>query len=328
MKRIAINGFGRIGRHVMRMLLEDKSVEVVAINDLVEPAMLAHLLEFDTVYGPVRGHEIGAKKDAITIDGREVPVFASKDPTSLPWSRLQVDVVLECSGKFRDAEGASLHIQAGAKKVLISAPAKGEIKNVVFGVNHSDIEATDLIVSAASCTTNCLAPMMHVLHENFTIDKGFIATTHAYTGDQRLLDAPHSDYRRARAAAVNLVPTSTGAAKAIGKVIPALAGKLDGSAIRVPIPSGSLTEATILIEGETTAEAINTLMKQYATDSLRGVLEYSDKPLVSSDILGNRHSCIFDSDLTRVNGNLIRIFGWYDNEVGYSARMIDVLKLV
>jgi len=328
MKRLAINGFGRIGSHVMRMLIEDNSVEVIAINDLVDPKMLAHLLEFDTVYGPVRGHEISASSNAIIIDGKEIRVFASKDPSSLPWKELEVDVVLECSGKFRDREGVGLHLQAGAKKVLISAPAGGDIKNIVFGVNDLDIKAEDDVVSAASCTTNCLAPMMHVLHENFKIEKGFIATTHAYTGDQRLLDSPHSDFRRARAAAVNMVPTSTGAAKAIGKVIPALAGKLDGSAIRVPVPSGSLTEATILIDGETTADEVNALMKKYAEGPLAGVLEYSVKPLVSSDILGNHHSCIFDSELTRANGNLIRIFGWYDNEVGYSSRMIDVLKLL
>ncbi len=328
MKRLAINGFGRIGRHVMRMLIEDKNVEVVAINDLVDPKMLAHLLEFDTVYGPVRGHEISANSNAIIIDGKEIRVFASKDPSALPWKELEVDVVLECSGKFRDREGAGLHLQAGAKKVLISAPAGGDIKNIVFGVNDQDIKAEDDVVSAASCTTNCLAPMMHVLHENFKIEKGYIATTHAYTGDQRLLDAPHSDFRRARAAAVNMVPTSTGAAKAIGKVIPALAGKLDGSAIRVPVPSGSLTEATILIDGETTAEEVNAMMKKSAEGPLAGVLEFSVKPLVSSDILGNHHSCIFDSELTRANGNLIRIFGWYDNEVGYSSRMIDVLKLL
>jgi glyceraldehyde 3-phosphate dehydrogenase len=328
MKRIAINGFGRIGRHVMRMLIEDKSVEVVAINDLVAPDMLAHLLEFDTLYGPIRGHEISAMADSIVIDGRAIKVFASKDPSALPWAALNVDVVLECSGKFKDEDGAGLHLKAGAKKVLVSAPAKSPIKNIVYKVNSATVSMDDQIVSAASCTTNCLAPMMHVLHENFTIQKGFIATTHAYTGDQRLMDSPHSDFRRARAAALNVVPTSTGAAKAIGKVIPELAGKLDGNAIRVPVASGSLTEATILIDGETTAEAVNALMKKYADGPLSGVLEYSEKPLVSSDILGNHHSCVFDSELTRVNGNLIRIFGWYDNEVGYSTRMIDMLKML
>jgi glyceraldehyde 3-phosphate dehydrogenase len=328
MKRIAINGFGRIGRNVMRILLEDNSVEVVAINDLVAPAMLAHLLEFDTVYGPIKGHDISATDNSIIIDGKEIVVYASKDPGALPWGELNIDVVLECSGFFRDRESAGLHLKAGAKKVLISAPAGGDIKNIVFGVNHDVINDDDTIVSAASCTTNCLAPMMHALHNTYKIEKGFIATTHAYTGDQRLLDAPHKDFRRARAAAENMVPTSTGAAKAIGKVIPELKGKMDGSAIRVPVPSGSLTEATILIDGETTAEEVNAAVKKFADSRLKGVLEYSVKPLVSSDILANHHSCIFDSELTRVNGNLIRIFGWYDNEVGYSSRMVDVLKLL
>lgn len=326
MKRIAINGFGRIGRHVMRLLLQEEGVEVVAINDLVDAPMLAHLLEFDTLYGPLRNNKVEASDSAIVIDGREVKVYSSKDPSSLPWGELNIDVVLECSGHFRDREGAQLHLDAGAKKVLISAPASGDIKNIVFGVNDNTISPEDTVVSAASCTTNCLAPMIHVLHENLSIQKGFIATTHAYTGDQRLIDAPHKDYRRARSAALNVIPTSTGAAKAIGKVIPALAGKLDGNAIRVPVSSGSLTEATILIDGETTAEEVNGWMISYAEDSLKGVLKYETKPIVSSDILADQHSCIFDAALTSVNGNLIRVFGWYDNEVGYSSRMIDVLK--
>ena len=326
MKRIAINGFGRIGRHVMRLLLQTDDVEVVAVNDLVDAPMLAHLLEFDTLYGPLRGHEVSSTNDSIIIDGNEIKVYASKDPASLPWGDLGVDVVLECSGKFRDREGAQLHLDAGAKKVLISAPASGDIKNIVFGVNDDTITADDLVVSAASCTTNCLAPMMHVLHKNLKIQKGFIATTHAYTGDQRLIDAPHKDYRRARSAALNVIPTSTGAAKAIGKVIPELAGKLDGNALRVPVSSGSLTEATILIDGETTTEEVNAWMKSFAEGPLKGVLRYETKPIVSSDILADQHSCIFDAALTSVNGNLIRVFGWYDNEVGYSSRMIDVLR--
>ena len=325
MKRVAINGFGRIGRHVMRQLIVDENVEVVAINDLVDAEMLAHLFEFDTVYGRVPNAEISLDSDGILINGNVVKVFAEKDPRNLTWKELNVDLVLECTGIFKDEEKAGYHIQAGAKKVLISAPASGDIKNIVVGVNDNVIQDSDVILSGASCTTNCLAPMMHVLSEHFTINSGFIATTHAYTGDQRLMDSPHKDFRRSRAAALNVIPTSTGAAKAIGKVIPSLKGKLDGNALRVPVASGSITEATILIEEKTTAEEVNRLMKEHASSDLAGIMEYSIKPLVSSDILGNHHSCIFDSELTKVNQNLIRVFGWYDNEVGYSSRMVDLI---
>lgn len=326
MKRIAINGFGRIGRNVMRQLLNEKNVEVVAINDLVKADMLAHLFEFDSVYGRVPNAVISSGEKHITVNGKSVEVFAESDPRNLPWKSLNIDLVLECTGRFVDAEKAHYHVEAGAKKVLISAPAPGEIKNIVFGVNDDIIHADDQILSGASCTTNCLAPMMHVLNNHFSIKSGFIATTHAYTGDQRLMDAPHKDFRRARAAALNVIPTSTGAAKAIGKVIPSLAGKLDGNALRVPVPSGSLTEATILIEENTTAEEVNALMEKYANKELKGILEFSMKPLVSTDILGNHHSCVFDGQLTKVNQNLIRVFGWYDNEVGYSARMVDLIN--
>lgn len=327
-KRIAINGFGRIGRQCMRLLLGRDDVEIVAINDLVEPRILAHLLEFDTLYGPLKGFEISAEANGISIKGKSIKVFSAKDPQQLPWAELGIDLVFECSGKFTDLEGAFRHIDAGAKRVIISAPAKDPVKNIVLGVNENTIDSSDLVISAASCTTNCLAPMMKVLNDNFSIQSGFVTTTHAYTGDQRLIDSPHNDLRRSRAAALNVIPTSTGAAKAIAKVIPSLAGKLDGIALRVPVASGSLTEATVVLAESTTVEAVNELMRKYAHDELNGILSYSTSPLVSSDIIGENYSCVFDSDLTRVNGKLIRIFGWYDNEVGYSSRMVDLMNFI
>lgn len=323
---VAINGFGRIGRHIMRRLINQSSVNVVAINDLTDTETLAHLFEFDTLYGRIVDTTIGSTADSLLIDDTKVKVYSESDPSNLPWKEHNVDVVIECTGKFTDEQGAAKHVEAGAKKVLISAPAKGDIKTIVLGVNDSVIDSNDTIISGASCTTNCLAPMVHVLHSNFKIDRGFVATTHAYTGDQRLIDAPHRDLRRSRSAALNIIPTSTGAAKAIGKVIPELAGKLDGNAIRVPVASGSLTELTIIVDQETSASEVNELLKQESESNLKGVLEYTEKPIVSSDILGNSHSCIFDSSLTKVNGNMIRVFGWYDNEVGYASRMTDLLK--
>ncbi len=325
MTRIAINGFGRIGRQVLRLLLEEKEVQLVALNDLVGPEILAQLFEFDSLYGRVKSKVKLENRHLICGDQR-IAMFAEPDPSKLPWKELNVDVVLECTGRFKEEESAKVHIEAGARKVLISAPAKDPIKNVVFGVNDDVVKDDDLVLSAASCTTNCLAPMVKVLHGTFEIEKGFIATTHAYTGDQRLMDAPHRDMRRARAAALNVIPTSTGAAKAIGKVFPDLKGKLDGNALRVPVASGSMTEATFVLNKETSLDEVLYAFRTAADTVLNGIMEYSEKPLVSSDILGDTHSCIFDAPLTQVNGNLVRVFGWYDNEVGYSARMIDLMK--
>ena len=325
MTRIAINGFGRIGRQVLRLLLEEKEVQLVALNDLVGPEILAQLFEFDSLYGRVKSKVKLENRHLICGDQR-IAMFAEPDPSKLPWKELNVDVVLECTGRFKDEESAKVHIEAGARKVLISAPAKDPIKNVVFGVNDDVVKDDDLVLSAASCTTNCLAPMVKVLHGTFGIEKGFIATTHAYTGDQRLMDAPHRDMRRARAAALNVIPTSTGAAKAIGKVFPDLKGKLDGNALRVPVASGSMTEATFVLNKVTSLDEVLYAFRTAADTVLNGIMEYSVKPLVSSDILGDTHSCIFDAPLTQVNGNLVRVFGWYDNEVGYSARMIDLMK--
>lgn len=325
MTRIAINGFGRIGRQVLRLLIEEKDVQLVAINDLVGPEMLAQLFEFDSLYGRVRA-EVKLEDGHLICGDQRIAMFAESNPANLPWKDLGVDVVLECTGRFKDEESAKVHIQAGAKKVLISAPAKDPIKNIVYGVNDGVVSADDLVLSAASCTTNCLAPMVKVLHENFGIEKGFIATTHAYTGDQRLMDAPHSDMRRARAAALNIIPTSTGAAKAIGKVFPELKGKLDGNALRVPVASGSMTEATFMLNRSTDLEEVLGAFRKASEGELNGILAYSEKPLVSSDILGDTHSCTFDAPLTTVSGNMVRVFGWYDNEVGYSSRMIDLMK--
>jgi glyceraldehyde 3-phosphate dehydrogenase len=325
MTRVAINGFGRIGRQVLRLLLEEKDVQLVALNDLVGPEMLAQLFEFDSLYGRVKT-DVKLEDGHLICGDQRIAMFAEADPSKLPWKDLNVDVVLECTGRFKDEESAKVHIEAGARKVLISAPAKDPIKNVVFGVNDDVVQEDDVVLSAASCTTNCLAPMVKVLHKQFGIEKGFIATTHAYTGDQRLMDAPHADMRRARAAALNVIPTSTGAAKAIGKVFPDLKGKLDGNALRVPVASGSMTEATFVLNKETNLDEVLAAFRSAANGELKGIMAYSEKPLVSSDILGDTHSCTFDAPLTQVSGSLVRVFGWYDNEVGYSARMIDLMK--
>lgn len=327
MTKVAINGFGRIGRQVLRLLVQDPKIKVVAINDLVGDAMLAQLFEFDSLYGRLR-LPVTLNAGYLEVGEQRIKMFAEANPSKLPWGALGVDVVLECTGRFKDQEGAVVHLNSGAKRVLISAPASSPVKNIVFGVNHDTISSDDLVLSAASCTTNCLAPMVKVIHEAFCIEKGFITTTHAYTGDQRLMDAPHSDMRRARAAALNVIPTSTGAAKAIAKVFPELSGKLSGNALRVPVASGSLTEATFLVQKATDLESVLTRFKNAANKELSGVLAYSEKPLVSSDILGDTHSSIFDAPLTQVNGNLIRVFGWYDNEVGYSSRMVDLLRIL
>lgn len=323
MIKIAINGFGRIGRLTFRNLLELDNVEVVAINDLTDPATLLHLLKYDSVQGGLK-HKATLSGDEISVGNNTIKMLAQRNPADLPWKELGVDVVLECTGIFRNKEKMSLHLQAGARKVLLSAPAQGDIKTIVLGVNDSELTDEDTLVSNASCTTNCLAPMAKVLHENFGIVKGFMTTTHAYTSDQNLQDAPHSDLRRSRAAALSIIPTTTGAAKAVGLVLPDLKGKLDGFALRVPTPTGSVTDLTVELSKEASVAEINQLMKEAAKSSLKGILEYTEDPIVSADIVGNAYSCIFDADLTNVNGNMAKIVGWYDNEAGYSARLADL----
>ena len=327
-KRIAINGFGRIGRLTLRRLLQDKNVQVVAINDLTDNATLAHLFKYDTAHGIYNG---AVKSDArsITIKGKKIASFSERDPLKLPWTKLKVDTVLECTGVFRTKETADLHIQAGASKVILSAPAKGEgFETIVLGVNDKGRSKKAKHFSNASCTTNCLAPIVKVLDENIGITRGSLTTTHAYTSDQRIQDAPHSDLRRARAAAQNIIPTSTGAAIAVSKVYPKIKGKLSAMALRVPTITGSLIELNVVVKKKTTVEAINALFKKQASSKLKGIVEYTDDPIVSSDIVGNTHSAIFDSLLTNVNGNLVKVVCWYDNEAGYSARLSDLAATV
>lgn len=323
--KVAINGFGRIGRLTFRRLLEKPNVEVIAVNDLTDATTLAHLLKYDSVHGKFNG-TVTVADNAIVVNGQTIKVLAEKDPANLPWAAHDIDVVLESTGRFVDSAGSSKHLAAGAKRVVISAPAKGDdIKTVVLGVNDDKITAEDKIISNASCTTNCLAPMAKVLDDNFGIEKGYMTTIHAYTQDQNLQDGPHRDLRRARAAALSIVPTSTGAAKAVGLVLPHLKGKLDGSAMRVPVPDGSLTDLTAILKKEVTAKEINQAMKAAAEGPLKGILEYCEDPIVSADIVGNPHSCIFDAALTSVNGTLVKVVGWYDNEAGYSARTADLI---
>lgn len=322
--RVAINGFGRIGRLTFKALLNKDNVEVVAINDLTDTATLAHLLKYDSVHGKFPGN-VSHDENNIIVDGTAIRIYAEKDPANLPWADHKIDVVLESTGRFTDANSAGGHLKAGARKVMISAPAKGGIPTVVLGVNDEILTADMDIISNASCTTNCLAPMAKVLHEKFGLDKGFISTVHAYTADQRIQDAPHKDLRRARAAAVNIVPTSTGAAKAVGLVLPDLNGKLDGVAMRVPVPDGSLTDLVAVLSRDVTKEEVNAAMKEAAEGPLKGVLEYSEDPLVSTDIVGNPHSNIFDSGMTSAMGNLVKVVGWYDNEAGYSNRSADMI---
>ncbi len=321
---IAINGFGRIGRLTFRDLMNNANFNIVAINDLTDTKTLAHLLKYDSAHGRL-GAEVTHTENSISVNGNEIKVFAERDPENLPWKDLNVKIVLECTGIFRDEAGLKKHITAGAEKVVLSAPAKGNVKTIVLGVNDELLTADDVVVSNASCTTNCLAPMMKVMDDNFGVVKGYMTTVHAYTGDQNLQDAPHRDLRRARAAAHSIIPTTTGAAKAVGKVLPNLAGKLDGMAMRVPTITGSATDVTLLLEREVTAEEINAAMRDAANGSMKGFLKYTEDPIVSADIMGDTHSCIFDSLLTSANGNLVKIMGWYDNEAGYSARMADLL---
>jgi glyceraldehyde 3-phosphate dehydrogenase len=321
--RVGINGFGRIGRLVFRELAKRDDIEFAGINDLTDATTLAHLLKYDTVHGRFNG-DIKVDGNNIIVNGKSVTVSAEKDPVNIPWKN--VDVVLESTGVFTNREGLEKHLQNGVKKVLLSAPAKGDLDaTIVLGVNDNTLTGNEKLISNASCTTNCLAPMVKVLEDNFGIESGYMTTIHAYTNDQRILDLPHKDLRRARAGAANAIPTTTGAAKAVGLVLPQLKGKLNGYAVRVPIPDGSLTDVTLVLKKSTTAEEINTKMKEAANGSLKGILEYSDEPIVSSDIVGNPNSCIFDSELTQANGTLVKIVGWYDNEYGYSCRCVDMI---
>ena len=323
--KIAINGFGRIGRLTFRNLIESDKVEIVAINDLTAVDMLAHLLKYDSAHGRFNG-TVEHTENSLIVNGKEITVYAQRDPETLPWAELNIDVVIESTGFFRDAEGMGKHIKAGAKKVALSAPASGDIKTIVLGVNDGELTADDTMVSNASCTTNCLSPMAKVLDEKFGIESGFMCTIHAYTSDQRIQDAPHSDKRRARAAAVNMIPTSTGAAKAVALVLPQLKGKLDGYAMRVPTITGSATDLTVTLSKEVTAEEVNAAMREAAKGPLKGILMYTEDPIVSSDIVGDKHSCIFDAGITSVKGNLVKVLGWYDNEAGYSARLANLVE--
>jgi len=323
-KKVAINGFGRIGRLTFRNLMEREGIEVVAINDLTDNKTLSHLLKYDSAHGKFNG-TVESTDDKLIVNGVKIEASAERDPSKLPWGKMGIDVVLECTGVFRTKEKAGLHLDAGAKRVVISAPAKGGgVQTIVLGVNDDELDASNKIFSNASCTTNCLSPVAKIVVDNWGMVVGSMTTTHAYTADQRIQDAPHSDLRRARAAAYNIVPTSTGAAVATAKVVPEIAGKLSAIALRVPTITGSLIELNCVVEKVPTVEEINAKFKEMSEGSMKGVLEYATDPLVSSDIVGNKHSSIFDSLMTAVNGNMIKIVSWYDNEAGYSARLADM----
>lgn len=325
--RVAINGFGRIGRLVFKVAQNDPDIEFVAINDLTDAPTLAYLLKYDSVHGryPVK---VEVKDNALVAGKRTVKVLAEKDPAKLPWKEMGVDIVVESTGVFRKREQLEMHLKQGAKKVVLTVPAKDEIDNtVVMGVNETSLKATDRLVSNASCTTNCLAPIVKILHDNFGMVRGLMTTIHAYTNDQRLLDLPHKDLRRARAAAVSMIPTTTGAARAVGKVIPELKGKLDGVSIRVPVSDGSLVDLVAELKKKATVEEINQAVKTAANGPMKGIVEYCEDPIVSVDIVGNPHSSIFDAQSTSVMGdNMVKIFTWYDNEWGYSCRTVDLVK--
>ena len=326
MKIIAINGFGRIGRLLLRRMVPQIE-KIVAINDLTDAATLAHLLKYDTAHRMLEANVEHDEKNII-VNGHKIPIFAEREAKNLPWKSLGVEVVADCSGFYKTIEKASQHLDAGAKKVVISSPATDDIKTIVLGVNEETLLDSDTIISNASCTTNCLAPMAYIMHKHFGIENGLINTIHAYTADQNLMDGPHSDLRRARAAAQSVVPTSTGAAKAIGFVIPELKGKLDGFACRVPVITGSLTDFTLTVKNKVDKQSINDVFQQYAETSMKGILQYTEAPLVSSDIIGNYHSCIFQGDLTHTKENLVKIVAWYDNEMGYASRMADLMERI
>ena len=327
--KVGINGFGRIGRNAFRAAMANPALEIVAVNDLTDAETLAHLLKYDSIHG-ILDAEVKAEKDAIAVNGKAIKVLAERDPAALPWGALGIDVVVESTGRFTDADKAAAHIKAGAKKVIISAPAKGEDITIVMGVNEDKYDAAKHnIISNASCTTNCLAPMAKVIHENFGIKHGMMTTVHSYTNDQMILDLPHKDLRRARAAAMSIIPTTTGAAKAVALVLPELKGKLNGFALRVPTPNVSLTDLVSEMEKPVTVEEVNAALKAAAAGPLKGILAYSDEPLVSKDYNGNPHSCIIDADSTMVvDGTQLKVIGWYDNEWGYSNRVIDLIVYI
>lgn len=327
-KRIAINGFGRIGRLTFRNLVKNKNVEVVAINDLTDNQTLAHLLKYDTMHGQFEGG-VTADDEYLYINGKQILGSPIRNPAECPWKKLKVDVVLECTGIFLAREKAELHLQAGAKRVILSAPPKADdVPTYVIGANHDKIKKTDTIISNASCTTNCLVPLIMTLDKAFGVEQFFMNTIHAYTADQNIQDGPHRDLRRARAAAQNIVPTSTGAAKAVVLVAPHLKGKIAAHSMRVPVATGSITDVVATIKKTATVEEINQVFRTVAETKLKGILQYTEDPIVSSDIVRNRHSCIFDAGLTQVNGNTCRIVGWYDNEAGYSARLADLAAMI
>lgn len=326
--KVGINGFGRIGRLVFRRMMEIGGFDIVGINDLTDNKTLAHLLKYDSVHGKYKGN-VSISENGINVDGDKIKITAEKDPTKLGWGEMKTDVVIESTGVFTSKDKLKLHLDGGAKKVILTAPAKDALDaTVVLGVNDSVLKPEFKIISNASCTTNCLAPMVKVLDDNFGIVKGFMTTIHSYTNDQGLLDQPHKDLRRARAGAVNIIPTSTGAAKAVGEVLPHLKGKLDGFALRVPTPDGSLTDFVCVLEKETTTDEVNAAMKKASMNDLKGILEYTEDPIVSTDIIGNSSSCIFDSLSTMAKGNLVKVVGWYDNEWGYSCRVVDLIKKI
>jgi glyceraldehyde 3-phosphate dehydrogenase len=326
--RVGINGFGRIGRAFVRLAMERTDLEVVGINDIADARTLAHLLEFDSTYGRL-GQKVELDDHALLVGGRRIAVFAERDPATIDWGALGADIVVESTGKFRSREAAAVHLKGGARKVLISAPGKGADLTVVLGVNERAYDPlVHHVISNASCTTNCVAPMVKVLHDAFGVERGFMTTIHAYTGDQMLLDGPHKDLRRARSAAANIVPTTTGAARATGEVIPALAGKLDGVAVRVPVEDGSLTDLAVVVSTPVTALAVNEAFAAAAAGPLAGIVRYSTDPIVSRDIIGDAASCVFDSPLTQAAGTLVKVFGWYDNEWGYTSRLADLAVLV
>lgn len=326
--RVAINGFGRIGKMVYRNGLDTEGIEFVAVNDLTSPDVLAHLLKYDSIHGRFP-REVKAVDGGIQVGSETLKVIAERDPTKLPWRDLGVDVVIESTGLFTARKDAAKHLEAGAKKVMISAPSKDSDIMIVMGVNHNEYNGdSHHVISTASCTTNCLAPVAKVLNDSFGLDHGLMTTIHAYTNDQRILDLPHSDLRRARAAGVSIIPTTTGAARAIGKILPELEGRLDGLAVRVPVADGSLVDLTVHLKEKTSVDSINAAFREAAAGPLKGILEYTEDPIVSADIIGNKHSSIFDAGATMSVGSMYKVFSWYDNETGYASRMVDMLKLL
>ena len=326
--KIGINGFGRIGRLVFRRCLELGGFDFVGINDLTDAKTLAHLLKYDSIHGRFNG-EIVVEGDDIIVNGDRIKITAEKDPTKLNWGKLGADVIIESTGVFRTQEDCMKHVEAGAKKVILTVPPKGDVDGmIVLGVNDDVLTGEEKVLSNASCTTNCLAPMVKVLNDAFGFEKGFMTTVHSYTNDQNVLDLPHSDLRRSRAAAVSIIPTSTGAAKAVGKIIPELSGRIDGFALRVPTPDGSITDLVATLKKEVSVEEINTAFKKAADGPMKGILEYTEDPIVSADIIGNPHSNIFDALSTMANGNFVKVVGWYDNEYGYSCRVVDLIKKI